>query len=633
MKTSELRQLYLNFFAEKQHAVIPSASLIPENDPTTLFTSAGMQPMIPYLMGEKHPAGTRLVDSQKCFRTQDIDSVGDNRHTTCFEMLGNWSLGDYFKIEQINWMFDFLINKTKLDPNRFYVTCFRGMEEIGIPRDTEAAEKWQAKFKEVNVEAKIVDNAETEGMQGGRIFYYNEKENWWSRAGVTANMPVGEPGGPDSEMFWDFDPKGELQIHENSDCKDLPCHPACNCGRFVEIGNNVFMQYVKTEKGFELLKNKNIDFGGGLERMVSAINDDSDIFNTDAFAKAKAKLEELSGKKYGENKDEVQAFRVILDHLRAATFLIADGALPSNKDQGYFTRRLIRRSIRYANKLGINTKFCADLADMYIELYKDVYTYFVSSRNKIIEELNAEEDKFSATLENGLKFLKANVASWEKNFQNIKFNAGFSFLLYESYGFPPEMTLEELLKYPEVSKQLDVEEYWKEFRNNLKKHQDLSRAGAEQKFKGGLADTSVQTARLHTATHLLQAALRKVLGIHVEQRGSNITAERLRFDFTHGEKMTDEQKSQVEALVNEWIQKDFEVKCEELPYAEAKTRNVMGLFENKYGDLVKVFTIGDVSGEICGGPHASRTGELGKFKIAKEEASSSGVRRIKAVLE
>ncbi|KKR54375.1 MAG: alanyl-tRNA synthetase [Parcubacteria group bacterium GW2011_GWA2_40_23] len=633
MKTSELRQLYLNFFAEKQHAVIPSASLIPENDPTTLFTSAGMQPMIPYLMGEKHPAGTRLVDSQKCFRTQDIDSVGDNRHTTCFEMLGNWSLGDYFKIEQINWMFDFLINKTKLDPNRFYVTCFRGMEEIGIPRDTEAAEKWQAKFKEVNVEAKIVDNAETEGMQGGRIFYYNEKENWWSRAGVTSKMPVGEPGGPDSEMFWDFDPKGELQIHEKSDWKDAPCHPACDCGRFVEIGNNVFMQYVKTKNGFEPLKNKNIDFGGGLERMVAAMNDDSDIFNIDAFAKAKEKLEKLSGKKYGENKDEIQAFRVILDHLRAATFLIADGAVPSNKDQGYFTRRLIRRSIRYANKLGISNKFCADLADTYIEVYKDVYTYFSTSRDKIVEELNAEEDKFSATLENGLKVLKANVASWEKNFKNIKFNGGFSFLLYESYGFPPEMTLEELLKYPEVAKQLDVEEYWAEFRNNLKQHQDLSRAGAEQKFKGGLADTSETTARLHTATHLLQAALRKVLGIHVEQRGSNITAERLRFDFTHGEKMTDEQKKQVEDLVNEWIQKDFEVKCEELPYAEAKTKNVMGLFENKYGDLVKVYTIGDVSGEICGGPHANRTGELGKFKISKEEASSSGVRRIKAVLE
>jgi alanyl-tRNA synthetase len=632
MKISEFRQLYLNYFKEKNHVVVPSASLIPENDPTTLFTSAGMQPMIPYLMGEKHPEGTRIVDSQKCFRTQDIDSIGDNRHTTCFEMLGNWSLGDYFKNEQIDWMFDFLINIIKLDPNRFYVTCFRGMEEIGIPRDTEAAEKWREKFKSVNIEAKIVDNAERDGMQGGRIFYYNEKENWWSRAGVTANMPIGEPGGPDSEMFWDFDPTGTLQIHEQSDCKNDPCHPACDCGRFVEIGNNVFMQYVKTEKGFELLKNKNIDFGGGLERLVAAVNDDSDVFNVDVFEKAKAQLELLSGKKYGASKDETPAFRVILDHLKAATFLIADGAVPSNKDQGYFTRRLIRRSIRYANKLGINKKFCADLANAYIDVYKDVYTSLHDSRNKIVEELNTEEDRFSVTLANGLK-------EFERLGQDKNISGVDAFNLYQSYGFPIEMTVELANE-----KHLTVDEAG--FQVELTKHQELSRTASAGKFKGGLADASEETTRLHTAAHLLHAALRQVLGHHVEQKGSNITAERLRFDFSHPEKMLPEELERVEILVNAAIKNDYSVTFEEMTVPEAKAKGAMGLFEDKYGEKVKVYTIGDVnempvaavdsptfSREICGGPHVQNTGLLGHFHIMKEESSSSGIRRIKAILD
>ena len=619
MTINELRKKYLDFFESKDHVVISSASLIPENDPTTLFTSAGMQPMIPYLMGESHPAGTRIVDSQKCFRTQDIDVVGDNSHTTYFEMLGNWSLGDYFKLEQIDWMFEFLTRKLKLDPSRIYVTCFRGKEDINIPKDTEAAEKWQEKFKEVGIDASVVDNVKKDGMKGGKIFYFDEKENWWSRAGVTGNMPVGEPGGPDSEMFWDFDPNEEKKLHENSEYKNEHCSPACDCGRFVEIGNNVFMQYAKTETGFELLKNKNIDFGGGLERLVTAVNDDADIFNIDAFATAKEKLEQLSGKKYGADTSELQAFRVILDHMRAATFLIADGAIPSNKDQGYFTRRLIRRSVRYASQLGIKDKFCAELAQTYIDVYKEAYVNLPGGQDKILKELNDEEDKFSKTLEKGMKKLQ--------EYDEIDGEA--LFVLFTTYGFPVEVSL-EVAKQEKLKLKDDAE---KVFEEKMKGHQDLSRKGAEQKFKGGLADDSEETSKLHTATHLLQAALRKVLGDHVAQKGSNITAERLRFDFTHPDKMTPEQKQEVEDLVNGWIKEDHEVVCDELPYDEAKNKGVIGLFEDKYGDVVKVYTIGDVSGEMCGGPHASRTGDLGEFKIKKEESSSSGIRRIKAVLK
>jgi alanyl-tRNA synthetase len=620
MTINELRKKYLEFFEAKDHVTIPSASLIPENDPTTLFTSAGMQPMIPYLMGESHPSGTRIVDSQKCFRTQDIDVVGDNSHTTYFEMLGNWSLGDYFKLDQIDWMFDFLTNEIKLDPKRIYVTCFSGKDEINIPRDTEAVEKWQAKFKEVGIDAEVVNNVEKDGFSGdGRIFYFDEKENWWSRAGVTGNMPVGEPGGPDSEMFWDFDPGAAKKTHENSEYKNEHCSPACDCGRFVEIGNNVFMQYAKTEAGFEPLKNKNIDFGGGLERLVAAANDDSDIFNIDAFAKAKEKLEQLSGKKYGADKSELQAFRVILDHMRAATFLIADGAIPSNKDQGYFTRRLIRRSVRYANQLGIKDKFCAELAQTYIDVYKEAYVNLPGGQDKILKELNDEEDKFSKTLEKGVKKLQ----------EYSEIDGEALFVLFTTYGFPVEVSL-EVAKQEKLNLKNDAE---KVFEEKMKGHQDLSRKGAEQKFKGGLADDSEETSKLHTATHLLQAALRKVLGDHVAQKGSNITAERLRFDFTHPEKMTPEQKTEVEDLVNGWIKEDYEVVCEELPFDEAKNKGVIGLFEDKYGDVVKVYTIGDVSGEMCGGPHAARTSDLGEFKIKKEESSSSGIRRIKAVLK
>ncbi|MFZ2978939.1 MAG: alanine--tRNA ligase-related protein, partial [Candidatus Magasanikiibacteriota bacterium] len=363
----ELRKKYLEFYKSKGHTIIPSASLIPENDPTTLFTGSGMQPMVPYLLGEKHPLGTRICDSQKSFRSQDIDDVGDNRHTTFFEMLGNWSLGDYFKTEQIDWMFEFLINIVGLDPNKLYITCFRGAENFGIPKDEEASKIWQEKFKTVGIDAKVVDNAEQNGMQDGKIFYYDASKNWWSRAGVPENMPVGEPGGPDSEMFWDFGP--ELKLHENSKWSNESCHVNCDCGRFMEIGNNVFMQYKKTDSGFEELKQPNIDFGGGMERIAAALNNDSDMFKIDLFANPIKLLEKLSGHKYDENEKIIYAFRVILDHLRAATFLINDNAIPSNKDQGYFTRRLIRRSVRYARDLGINNNFCVEVAKIYIEEY------------------------------------------------------------------------------------------------------------------------------------------------------------------------------------------------------------------------------------------------------------------------
>ncbi|MFH1286649.1 MAG: alanine--tRNA ligase [Candidatus Magasanikbacteria bacterium] len=622
MNTQELREKYLDYFKSKGHAIISSASLIPENDPTTLFTGSGMQPMVPYLLGEKHPEGSRIADSQKCFRAVDMDEVGDNRHMTFFEMLGNWSLGDYFKKEQIDWMFDFLTRELGLDPKRIYITCFRGKEDAGIPKDQEAADQWKEKFDHLGIDAKIVDNAEVSGMQEGRIFFYDETKNWWSRAGVTENMPVGEPGGPDAEIFWDFGEK--LGLHEKSELRDSVCHVNCDCGRFVEIGNNVFMQYIKTDRGFEELTQKNIDFGGGLERMVLAMLDKPDVFLIDIFDSARKKLEELSGKVYGDNDEETKAFRVILDHIRAASFLIADSAVPSNKDQGYFTRRLVRRAVRFAQQIGITESFCPDIARAYIEEYKDAYPELEIKIDFISKEFEKEENKFRATLEQGIK----------------EFEKGTDpFILFTTYGFPFELT-EELAK--EKGQTIDRDD----FEKKMKAHQELSRKGAEQKFKGGLADSGEETTKLHTATHLLHAALRKVLGDHVEQKGSNITADRLRFDFSHGEKMTDEEKKQVEDLVNLAIQKDYPVSFQEMSVDEAKEKGAIGLFGDKYGERVKVYSVGNPDGgpnadpssdtfsmEICGGPHADHTGSLGTFKIKKEEASSAGVRRIKATLE
>lgn len=639
MTAKELRQKYLDFFASKGHAVVPSAPLVPENDPTTLFTGSGMQPMIPYLMGEKHPLGTRIADSQKSFRSGDIEEIGDNRHTTLFEMLGNWSLGDYFKKEQIPWMFEFLTKEIGLDPKRIFVTVFRGSEALGIDRDEEAVAIWQEQFEKAGIEAKAADFSERDGMGDGRIFYYDEKKNWWSRAGVPEAMPVGEPGGPDSEMFWDFG--AELGLHEKSPWKGQPCHVNCDCGRFMEIGNNVFMEYLKTKDGFELLSQKNVDFGGGLERILAASDNNPDIFLTDIFKSSKEEIEKLSGKKYADNPE---SFRVILDHLRAATFLIGDGVLPSNKDQGYFVRRLIRRAVRFAHKLDIRKNFCSEIAEKYIELFGDEYANLVSLKSSILSELSKEEDKFRKTLEHGLRvfekatsFLSAEDGGLILQEDGSKIESEredlsgkIIFDLYTTYGFPKELIVEEA-----ANREINIpESAWNEFEELFKKHQDLSRTAAEGKFKGGLADHSEKTTALHTVAHLMLAGLRKTLGDHVHQKGSNITEERIRFDFSHPEKLTDDQKKAVEDFVNEAIRAKVPVVMEELSLDEAKAHGAEGAFEHKYGEKVKVYSIEGYSKEICGGPHVANTGDIkGTFRIKKEESSSSGVRRIKAVVE
>lgn len=639
MKGHELREKYLEFFKSKGHTIVPSASLIPENDPTTLFTSSGMQPMVPFLLGEKHPMGTRIVDSQKCFRAVDIEEIGDNRHTTMFEMLGNWSLGDYFKKEQITWMFEFLTKEVGLDPQNLYVTVFTGDEALNIPRDTEAAQIWQGLFQAAGIDSEVIDLSEKNGMQNGRIFYYGVEKNWWSRSGVPNNMPLGEPGGPDSEMFWDFGL--ELKLHEHSEFKNQPCHVNCDCGRFLEIGNNVFMQYVKTEKGFEVLPKGNIDFGGGLERVLAAQNGDPDIFKTDLFQPIIEKIEKLSGKTYNEA-SSIFAMRVITDHLKAATFLMADGVVPSNTQQGYVLRRLIRRAIRYGHLLGITDNFTGLISGVVIELYKNKYSILEEHSRLIFDELEKEENKFRKTLIKGLEMLNKTINNLSEimpegadKSDNTQAFAKRIFDLFQTHGFPLELILEELQN--KNFKEFGKDEIIKIFNEEFKKHQALSRTASAGLFKGGLADTSLETTKLHTAAHLMLAGLRKILGDGIFQKGSNITAERLRFDFLHNEKMTDEQIKAVEQYVNEAISADATVRRDEMPLSEAKTSGAMGIFDAKYGDIVTVYTIEKdgvlFSKEICGGPHVDHTGIMGHFKIQKEESSSAGVRRIKAILE
>jgi len=643
MTAQELRTKYLKFFESKGHTIIPSASLIPENDPSTLFTGSGMQPMVPYLLGEKHPLGTRITDSQKCFRTQDIEEIGDNRHTTVFEMLGNWSLGDYFKKEQIAWMFEFLTKEVGLNPEQLFITVFRGNEKLGIERDVDAVNLWKEEFKKVGIDAKDVDFSEKDGMGNGRIFYYDEKKNWWSRAGVPDNMPVGEPGGPDSEMFWDFG--AELKMHENSEYKNEQCHVNCDCGRFLEIGNNVFMQYVKTKDGFESLPKGNIDFGGGLERLAAAKKNTPDIFLTELFIPIITKLEKISCKKYEENEEIRRSFRVIADHLKASTFLISDGAIPSNTERGYFLRRLIRRAIRYGKMIGIENNFTVEIAKVAIDMYKDFYPEVENNKEAVFAELEKEENKFRITLLAGIKMyrkyilnLNIRIPVERDNSTYFMINPGdetaqMVFDLYQTYGFPIEMVFEEIDQGGIMFEKNDKKIIESKFNNLLKKHQELSKTASAGMFKGGLADTGEETKKLHTAAHLMLASLRKVLGEHVTQKGSNITPERLRFDFSHGEKMTLEQIKQVEYLVNEAIGQKLDVNCDEMTLEEAKAQNAMGVFEVKYGEKVKVYTAGDFSREICGGPHVKNTSELGHFKIQKEESSSAGVRRIKAILQ
>ncbi len=615
MKTSELRKLYLDFFAARGHAIIPSSSLIPENDPSTLFTGSGMQPMVPFLLGAVHPRGTRIADSQKCFRSQDIEEVGDNRHTTFFEMLGNWSLGDYFKEDQLKWIFEFLMNNLGLDPKRLFFSIFSGNSDLNIPRDSEAESILQGCFRSVGLDPV------------GHIFVYSEKKNWWSRSGIPDQMPLGEPGGPDCEIFWDFG--AELQLHETSKWMNEPCHINCDCGRYMEIGNNVFMAYQKTINGFEPLPKRNVDFGGGLERMMASVHDNPDIFLIDLFDLSRTVIERLSGKKYGSNVDETFAFRVVLDHIRAATFLIGDGVLPSNKDQGYFVRRLIRRAVRFARRLGVKNVLVREVSNGFIQTYEQAYPTLGSKRDVVLNEIEAEEIKFGKTIEQGLRELKKTMSA------TGSFTGTDAFNLYQSFGFPLELTTEELARSYSIS----VDE--KQFGEDFKKHQALSRAGSEQKFAGGLADHSEQTVRLHTATHLLNQALRMVLGDHVFQRGSNVTPERLRFDFCHDKKLNQEELQRIESIVNEAIRADLPVHFELLTLDEAKRLGAIGVFEDKYASLennIKVYFVGDKSAgayfskEVCGGPHVLRTGELGLFTLLKEEAVSAGVRRIKATV-
>ena len=648
LSSNELRALFLKFFQKKGHSVIPSASVIPENDPTVLFTTAGMHPLVPYLLGQKHPQGTRLTDVQKCIRTGDIDEVGDMSHLTFFEMLGNWSLGDYFKDQMIPWSWEFLTSPEWLgiDPDKLAFTVFEGDEDC--PRDEEAANLWRKC-----------------GVKDDHLFYLPKEHNWWGPAGVTG------PCGPDTEMF----------IITKKPCGP-DCSPACHCGAYLEIWNDVFMQYNKQKDGsFIPLTQKNVDTGMGLERTICVLNGKKSVYETDAFTGILAKIEELCGKKYTPDDENTRAFRIVADHMRTSTFIIGDprGIGPSNVGQGYILRRLIRRAVRYGMGLGLQEGFTAEIAKVIIDQYKAVYPELEQNKAFVLEQLTLEEGRFARTLKQGEKefdkvmnnlrrtreamekiladdtlaaaeeAVKTHVlrpqpdmvsaieavkagdlakvkAECQRIHDSLNMIDGRSaFKLYDTYGFPIEITKELA-----AENGLTVDEA--DFAKRFEQHQATSRSGAEQIFKGGLADHSEQTTCLHTATHLLQAALRKVLGDEVHQKGSNITAERLRFDFTFGRKVTPEELAQVEALVNEAIAAKVPITMEEMTVSEAKAQGAMGLFESKYGEVVRVYTMGPYSKEICGGPHANNTGDLVSFKIIKEEASSAGVRRIKATI-
>ncbi|HUD09066.1 MAG TPA: alanine--tRNA ligase, partial [Candidatus Saccharimonadales bacterium] len=606
MTANELRQKYLDFFKEKGHAIIPSAPLVPENDPTVLFTTAGMHPLVPFLMGEKHPLGTRLANVQKCVRTPDIDDVGDNRHLTFFEMMGNWSLGDYFKKEAIEWSFEFLTSEKwlGLDPRRLYVTVFEGDDDA--PLDQESINIWQEQFRKAGIEAKVAEDKIVNYEK--RIVPLGKDDNWWGPAGETG------PCGPDSEMFYDISPEDgavEGKFEE------------LNGPRLVEIWNDVFMEYNKKADGtFEKLAQQNVDTGMGLERTLVTLTGKENVFETDIFQPLIRKIEEISTREYKEEENQ-KAMRIISDHLRTATFMIADGVVPSNVERGYILRRLIRRAVRQGKILGIENNFAAKIAEVVISEYKETYPELAKENGKITEELNQEEVKFRETLEKGLKKIKEIIAE-SRSAETI--SGEKAFYLFSTFGFPLELTKEIAREH---SMAVDEEDFHEEF----KKHQELSRIVSAGMFKGGLADAGDKAARLHTATHLLLAALRKVLGKDVQQKGSNITGERLRLDFSHSQKMSPDEIEKVEKLVNEAIEKNIPVKCAEMTLEEAQKSGAIGVFGDKYGEKVKVYSIYDFSSEICGGPHAAATGELGKFKITKEEASSAGVRRIKAVLE
>lgn len=566
VKASEIRSKYLKFFADRGHKIIPSAPLVPENDPTTLFTGSGMQPMLPFLLGEPHPLGTRFVDSQKCFRGQDIEEVGDNRHDTFFEMLGNWSLGDYFKQEQLAWCWEFLTKELSLPKEKLYVSVFEGDREI--PKDEEATEIWK----------KL-------GVQDDHIFYYDETKNWWSRAGIKANMPIGEPGGPDSEVFYDFGTP-----HDPKHGKE--CHPNCDCGRFSEIGNSVFMTYKKTDQGFLPLEKKNIDFGGGLERLTAAADNIPDTFKTDLYSRIIDSI--------GQQVNPTT--RIIADHLKASVFLIADGVTPSNKAQGYFLRRLLRRAM-----VKLQSPITPKIVESVFATYSDTPYFDQITTNRVFEIITGEQDKFNKTLREGLK----------------KLGEVSPFDLFQTYGFPVEIT-EELYKEKGLKFNRD------EFEKELSKHQELSRTASKGMFRGGLQDHSDITTRYHTATHLLHAALRQILGSHVQQKGSNITGDRLRFDFSHDAKLTNQQIQDVEKIINEKISENIPVTKMEMPKTKALAEGALAFFPERYPEVTSVYQIGDFSKELCGGPHVNSTGGIGSIKITKEESAGAGIRRIYA---
>ncbi len=626
MNAQEIRNAYLQFFKDRQHEIIKRAPLILKDDPTTLFTGSGMQPLLPYLLGKDHPAGVRLVDSQTCIRAQDIEDVGDNRHTTFFEMLGNWSMGDYFKEQQIRWFFEFLTDVAGLDPTKIYVTAFIGDEKHGIPRDDEAARIWQQVFEEKGIEAKIVEVGSQEdgnkrGIKPGeRIFFYDDGENWWSRNGGLDKTPIGDPCGPDSEVFYDFGPQNHAEGFGLA-------HPASDSGQFMEIGNQVFMQYRRLDDGsFAPLEKKNVDFGGGLERIAAAAIDNPDVYYISLLRPIVEKLEQVSGKKYESHQDSM---RVIADHLRGATFLAVDGAVPSNKEQGYVMRRLLRRAIRKAFDLGIEQNFLEEIVPVIADLYHNDYPEVAAKRDEIVAVLAKEEKVFRQTLRKGLKQL-------EKFAQN-----GLSgeelFMLHDTYGFPVELSTEEAFK-----QDIKLSDNWRqEFDDKMTEQRTRSQTAAKGTFKGGLGGQTLQHKKYHTATHLMYAALKQVLGDHVTQHGSNITEERLRFDFNNDEKVTREQLDEVERIVNEKIKEDLPVSFKEYPTDDAFKMGAIGAFGDKYGDTVKVYQMGEgdhrFSFEICGGPHVDHTGQLAEggkiFKITKEESSSAGIRRVKAVLQ
>lgn len=590
LSSHELRQKYLDFFANRGHAVLPSASVIPENDPTVLFTTAGMHPLVPYLLGAPHPEGKRLCNVQKCIRTGDIDEVGDASHCTFFEMLGNWSLGDYFKEEAIRFSWEFLTSKDylALSPDRLAVSVFAGDEDA--PRDEESAALWQQL-----------------GMAKDRIFFLPKKNNWWGPAGQTG------PCGPDTEMF----------IDTGKPACGADCSPACDCGKYLEIWNDVFMQYNKTAAGtFEPLSQKNVDTGMGLERTIAVLQGASSVYETDLFAPILSAIEQSSGKAYGQDEETTRAMRIMADHLRTATIILADvrGVTPSNVDQGYVLRRLIRRAVRFGLMLNMPEGFPASIAEVVLRTYATAYPEMAQKKDFVLAEMSKEEQRFSRTLRQGIKEFEKAASKAQGQIDGVT-----AFHLYDTYGFPVEMTVELA---NERNLTVDVEGYAASF----KQHQEISAAGAEQRFKGGLADNTQETARLHTATHLLLAGLRQLLGDEVLQRGSNITAERLRFDFSFSRKMTPEEVSQVQDFVNAQIAKEMPITCQEMTLEEAKNMGAMGIFESRYDTRVKVYAIGDVSLEICGGPHAENTKDLGTFTIQKEESSSAGVRRIKAIL-